>query len=60
MPKTNKRNSAYMKSPRAQASLDNWVGPMQHAPCISTDPVHEEIPKGPLKSRQYVKKEQRG
>lgn len=51
----------YTKYPRAQAQLDHWVGPMQHwTQGVSTDPVHEEVPPGSLKSKQYVKKEQKG
>ena len=62
MAKSNGSNSIYkgIKNPSQKPSLDHWCGHLQHTPQgVSTDPVHEDIPCGTLKSKQYVKKGQR-
>lgn len=50
-----------IRNPSQQPSLDHWYGHLQHVrDGVASDPVHEDIPKGPLSSKQYVKKEQKG
>lgn len=50
-----------VKNPSQKPNLDHWVGHLQHVrDGVASDPRHDDIPKGPLASRQYVKKEQRG